>query len=400
MRLVDMTGKQDIAVIHRYFWPQNYPYATMLKDIVESLVGDDARITVYSTITDKNAGKLRYKWASGLSIAVKSTRLSTERKASIFKKIINSVRFGVWLFFSLVFSHHDKVLVATTPPVIIAFLVTVLSKIKGFKVIYHCQDIHPESLRINGSVKSSLVYRLLLMLDRFTVKNAWKVIVLSKDMKQTILSRGDSRKVDVINNFVFHELAKNECIEANKSTKIRFIFAGTLGHFQNLEILINGLKPFRDREDLEFIFLGDGPLKTKISTIAESINLNNVKFLPSVPVDKALQHMFCSDVGIVSLSKGVAKVAFPSKSIMYMSTGLPIFAVIDKDSELSQILDTFQMGVSVEAEKGQIEQGILEIIQNVKQKVYTSSEIRTFARENYGKQIILSKLRECILDYG
>ncbi|KXJ53598.1 MAG: glycosyltransferase involved in cell wall biosynthesis [Cycloclasticus pugetii] len=396
-----MIGRKRVAIVHRYFWPQNYPYASMLKEIAESLVAGGAHVSIYTTFSEANGeDAIRSSWIEKSTVNIHSTNLPSERGASILKKTINAIWFAFWVSCKLLFNKHEVVVVATTPPVVIAFLVSVLSKVKGFRVVYHCQDIHPESLYINNSLSSIFLYKLLLYMDFFTIRNAWQVIVLSADMKRTLVDRGYSgTNIRVVNNFIFQsykESASPAGIEKSKN-KVRFIFAGSLGRFQNLDVLIKGIEKFSSRNDLEFLFLGDGPMKAKIQLYSQSQGLKNVTFIPHVSTVEALKYMSQSDVGLVSVSAGITKVAYPSKSIMYMSVGLPLLAVLDTDSELSKLLESNGLGVSVEPNVADVEKGINQLVAKLKGKEFNRTKIKAFTKDSFGKSVILEKLNKVIL---
>lgn len=397
-----MNTEKKITIIHRYFWPQNYPYATMLKDIVEALVSSGAKVSVCTSFSgDENERINREAWARKHSVDIAVTNLNGERRASVLRKALNAVWFAFWVVFQLVSKRHRVVMVATTPPVIIAFVVSLISKLKKFKVVYHCQDIHPESLRVNGSLKSKWLYKVLFWMDSYVVRNAWKVIVLSKDMEKTLVRRGLSgNNISVINNFIFQALVESPLTKRKESErgKVKFIFAGSLGRFQNLDNLISGIASFRDRKDVEFLFLGDGPLKSRIESFSQVEKLSNVFFCSQVPVEAALEQMYGSDVGIVSISEGISKVAFPSKAIMYMSTGLPVLAIMDLDSELPAILQSNNFGVSVAPNVLEIKKGIDLILEQVKAGAFSRSSIAEYAEEMYSKAFILGKFTNLLMD--
>jgi glycosyltransferase involved in cell wall biosynthesis len=394
-----------VAIVHRYFWPQNYPYANMLKDIVEAVATARVDASVYtSSLGEDKETKLRTEWQKHNNIKIFSTRLTSERQVTVVRKAFNAIWFGFWLIAKLLLSKHDIVMVATTPPVIIAFLVTLLSKVKGFRVIYHCQDIHPEALVVNGSIKFSIITKLLAKLDKVTVENAWRVIVLSKDMKRTLTNRGiDGQNIRVINNFVFHTLGtgdglKNETQIRQDQSKVRFIFAGSLGRFQNLECLLQGIAKHKNNPDVSFLFLGDGPLKNKIMLFVEQEKLSNVSLKSHVPIEEALETMQSFDIGIVSLSHGVSNVAYPSKSIMYMSVGLPIFAVLDTDSEISKMLVEKSFGICVEPDSTAIASGIALMVDSVKNNAFSRDKIKIYAVSEFGKSVILEKITNLIME--
>jgi len=392
-----------VAIVHRYFWPQNYPYAIMLKDIAESITGVGSKVSVYtSSVGDKEEANKRDDWQRKTNVKVFSTHLSSERQVTTVRKAFNAVWFGLWLTLKLLLSKHDVVMVATTPPVIIAFLVTLLSKIKGFRVIYHCQDIHPEALVVNGSISCSFLSKLLIVMDKTTVKNAWKVIVLSQDMKTSLIRRGlGGENIHIINNFIFHKLINDVGIDdeaKNHPGKVRFIFAGSLGRFQNLECLLEGIAKHKNSQDIEFLFLGDGPLKNKIKAFVVREELSNVLFNSQAPIDEALAIMKQFDAGIVSISEGVSKVAYPSKSIMYMSVGLPIFAVLETDSELATMLNKEGVGVAVIPKPEVIASGIRLMADSLKNGFFSTEKIRNYAESEFGKDVILNRIVDLVMD--
>lgn len=395
---------KKVAIVHRYFWPQNYPYASMLKDISESLIGKGADLSVYTSYSGlESENKQREVWQRETGATIHSVSLPSERSMSVVKKTWYAAKFFVWLFYKLLMSRQDIFMVATTPPVLIAFLVTVISKLKGADVIYHCQDIHPESLYVNKSLNSMFLYKVLKFLDTYTVRNASKVIVLSEDMKKTLTRRGVSgENIHVINNFIFHFLEAGEQKSLDdfepQDEKVRFLFAGSLGRFQNLKLLIKAIGFFKDRKDIEFLFLGDGPLKPVIKEYCQSNDLDNVLFREQVPVDDALRYMYASDVGLVSISEGVADVAYPSKSIMYFSTGLPVLAVVDEHSELFRMVNDNGLGIAVFPREEEIHKGIERIVKDIRTQKISREQIRAFAQNKFSKTRILDRFSNVIME--
>lgn len=394
---------RNVAIVHRYFWPQNYPYATMLKDVVESFVNKGASVSVYTSSTgDVLESADRSGWAKSNKVNIKAVLLRGERQSSIIKKAVNAVYFGCWLLCNLSLGKHDVVMVATTPPVIVATLVSLISFIKKFKVVYHCQDIHPEGLFINQAIKSKVLYRFLLWLDTSNIKNAWRVIVLSDEMKKTLMSRGiNGENIRVINNFIFHEAKPSESFvkyeQLGQKKKFRFVFAGSIGRFQNLELLLEAIAAFRNDDRLEFVFMGDGPVKTKLVDYAQQNDLTHVFFMSHVSIEKALEYLTSADVGVVSVSPGVTKVAYPSKSMMYFSVGLPVLAVVDDLSDLSTFIAQNDLGVSVSSEIERIEEGIQLMVNKLQKNYFSAERIAKVAKTNFGKDIILGKLSDVVI---
>ena len=187
-----MTGKQDehLLVIHRYFWPENLPYAIMLKDIVEKVRGHFNKVIVASGDPTDGLG-VREQWASENDIRLIRYQAQSVRKRSKFVKVLQVLSYLFWLVRVLLRSKATVVMIASTPPIFAAQIVRLLSHIKGYRYIYHCQDIHPESMHHSGAIRSKLLLKLLAKIDKKNVAQAWRVITLSEDMKATFEARGN-----------------------------------------------------------------------------------------------------------------------------------------------------------------------------------------------------------------
>ena len=399
--LVATTGSDDlkVLVLHRYFWPQSYPYAQMLKDITEE-ISTQHSVSVLTTSTGNFEEKnLRDKWSISKNINVEAIHLGAERKASLVKKFFNAAYFGFWVFFKLLTTNTDVVMVATTPPVIMAMFVRWMSYLRGFKYIYHCQDIHPEGMFFGGSIQKGRIYNLLLSIDKANVDAAWKVITLSKDMKQTLVGRDcKTSHVKIINNFIFENFAPCSTLLDNAGDKLTILFAGSLGRLQNLDVLMNSLVLLRHRKDLHFSFMGDGIMLDEMMTYKEENKLYNVSFLGQRTLKEAVAAMQVADFGIVSIGSSIAKVAYPSKTMMYLGNGLPILAIVDEGTEVFDFINKNRIGKAIAPISAQhIADGIETFIDEIKTSPINKYYVKGIAEREFGKEVILPKFLDLFL---
>ena len=392
-----MSGEypEKLIIVHRYFWPQNYPYATMLKSIADAL-GNKTRVVEVLTTSTGNVEEtnLRTEWAANGGPKVSSLKLGSEKELSLFRKAINAIYYSLWLLIRLLKDKPDVVMIATTPPVLSAFIVRVAAKIKRFRYVYHCQDIHPEAMCLNGNISKGLVYRCLRRIDKGNVDKAWKVITLSQDMKNTFEKRGcNVDHIHVINNFIFKSQAFES--EAPSKDKVTFLFAGSLGRLQNLEKLIESLVRFKRRSDVEFIFMGDGVLRNKLESLKNRHGLNNVTFLGQKPLDDAVVAMDKADFGIVSLAPKICSVAYPSKTMMYLGRGLPVIALVDEGSDIYKFINGYDLGKAVAPLSTQIIADAIEaLIAKQKKDPYERSHVAKIANVNFGIDVKLREFRK------
>lgn len=387
-----------ITVLHRYFWPQNYPYAIMLKEIVETLVASGNEIKILTTIQGGDSEcNLRKSWKVGLGVDLNELRLGQEKKRGLLRKGVNAIYFALWIFWKLISGCQDVVLVGTTPPIIVATVVRWGAKIRGYKYVYHCQDIHPEAMRVTGSLKRSWFYKWLLNMDKKNIDQAWKVITLSADMCNTFERRGCRvEHVEVINNFIFEEPQAEVDVSVAKS-KIKFIFSGSLGRLQNLEVMISSFEPFKNREDVDFVIMGEGILRPRLEELKSELDLKNVTFVGQKSLDDALAAMREADVGLVSLSPGVIDVAYPSKTIMYMASGLPVLAIVDEDTDLARLIVDKDLGDTAPPDSiSEISKAIDKLVRRFHSQPIQRQYVQKTAYNLFGKEVILKKLERVL----
>ena len=266
-------------------------------------------------------------------------------------KLLNFFWFPFIVFWFLLFSRkYDIITVSTAPQVLLPFSVTLMSKIRGSRLVYHCMDIHPEIGRLSGEFKNKFIFTILQWMDNYTCKVASKIIVLSSDMKESLLKRDKSlvSKIEIINNYNLssEKLLKDNFFDTNSNIK-RVVFTGNIGKFQNLDTFILALKENEPLENFELVFVGEGGALEDLKSLAEPIS-NCIQFIPHQPVSIARKIISEADMGIVSLQDEVIKYAYPSKTMTYLAEGTPILVCVDTQSEISNFAHSQQLGISVE----------------------------------------------------
>lgn len=349
----------NVLLIHRYFWPDTPPYAYMLKEIGQHLVNEGQKVDVLSTQPDYKGDFSVNRQPSREAINglnVKRLTMLKEKGRSVIFRLINMLYFPLRVFFYILFSRkHDTVMVSTAPPVLLAFFTALSAKLTDKKFIYHCMDIHPEIGRLSGEFSNVFLFNLLLWLDSLTCKWANRIIVLSSDMKDSLLRRPGLEhlnNIDLIANFdISNEASQIKVPKELKKLdkKFRILFAGNIGRFQNLNSLIGVLDYLNDNPEIELVFMGEGSEKnTLIKKYYDKLN-KQIFFFPHQRVDITRTIIKDADLGLVSLSKDIYKYAYPSKTMTYLAEGCPILSFVESDSELSKFVLNERIGIVASA---------------------------------------------------
>lgn len=343
-----MARKQHIVLIHRYFHPDTPPYAAILREIALGLGEAGHRVTVLTCQPSYNRSVVsRAPSSEQLAPLVTVRRWPVlDDRTSAVRKALNLVWFCLRVALSVPrLGRVDRVMAASTPPVVLARVASWVARVKGAEFVYHHQDIYPEVAVCGGQMKEGLRARLLRRADASTDRRASRVVVLSGDMATLIASRGaDPAKIAVINNFDPWR-ASDGPGAGTPSERLRVVYAGNLGRFQNLDTVFSTLVALKGDDRLEFHFIGNGPLRGRLEEIVASEGLAHVHAHGYLQPERLAHVLRCeTDVGLVTLTPGVVQAAYPSKTMSYLRNGVPVVALVESGTDLVRELESYGAG--------------------------------------------------------
>lgn len=348
-----------IVASHRFYPPDQNPYGSILWHIVDwwREAGHDVQVVTGSSP------------ASDVSDQRDVVRFRLLEERSAAARIVNSALFPLRCFLHVLFAPRapDVVISGTMPQVTMGFAMSLAARLRGASFIYHCMDLHPEAGAISGDFANPAVYRILRSLDLRTMRRAARVVVLSEDMRKSVIER-DFRlegKVAILNNFALEETGRSAvvgCLGESKDApgtrsgsddSMRVIFTGNLGRFQGLDTLVRAHASLPADVPMDLVFMGQGREREALSDLARVLGDSRVSFLDAGSPAEAAELMRASDLGVVSLIPRVIRYAFPSKTANYLSEGLPLLVICESDCALVQ--NTIEGGYGFAAEPGDVE---------------------------------------------
>lgn len=361
-------------VIHRYFWPDTPPYASMLRKIGEHWIEGGHRVQVFSTQPSYKVevnNEQRPKRENLGELEVVRCSLIKEKSRSGVLRALNSLLFAIKVFLHILGQRGkwDVVMCSTVPPVLVGMASSLGARLTGAKFVYHAMDIWPEVGTVADQLKPGLVYRLMRWLDTRTCLRASAIVCLSDDMRASFVAR-DARvanKIHVINNFDLPDYAEQtnlSAVQPKAAGKFRVIFAGNVGRYQSLDTVLQAAELLRDRPEIEFVFVGDGAAKASLQARAKDAGMldRSVFFVSHQPVAVAKQMIADADLALVSLAPEVIKYAYPSKTMTYLAIGSPLAVVVELESELARTVRQEQLGIAVgPGEPQKLAEGIREL---------------------------------------
>jgi glycosyltransferase involved in cell wall biosynthesis len=358
-----------ILLTHRFFWPDTAPYATMLRAIGDALAEAGHDVHVLSSMPSYRAESRTTEAPSRETLGkldVQRVWVLGNEKRNPLRRLANVALYCWALVIKIMRLRPEIVTASTFPPIIAAWSASLAARFVGAKFIYHMQDIHPEASTYSGGLLGrGLLARLLTTLDNQTLRRAETIVTLSEDMAETLRRRGlGLLPITLINNPPLE--AEGEAIApplelVKPAGMTRVIFAGNLGRFQNLELLAEGVAQcFEAHPGLELMFLGDGVALPDLK--ARWGDHPQVRFAPFVPFAQAREIIRGADIGLMSLSPNIYRVAYPSKVSTYLDLGLRVLALVEPESQLAHQLEQRGAGAVPRAASPEAIAAALEIL--------------------------------------
>ncbi len=199
------------------------------------------------------------------------------------------------------------VVISTTPPLFASWLGHIFSKRHKIYHVLDVRDLWPESVVETGMIsKYNPMVLYAYHISKKIIKNANLIISPVKG----ILKRYPNKKTIFIPN----SLQPLKEPKLNHNSKLKCIYAGTIGHMQNVGLL-NSLKG----DNFEISVIGAGKNVEK---------LKDVNYLGPMSREDTVDHINNSDVGLVLMkhNKDFFKDALPSKIFEYITYGKPIIS--------------------------------------------------------------------------
>ncbi len=360
----DATQKKKLLIYAHYYAPDVASTGQILQELAEG-IKDTFDVTVicavpsYTGTVDPAYRKkpFYFEELNGVKIIRVRVPAFTKRdKLSRVKNILSYYR-GARKATALA-GAQDYVYAVSQPPVLGGMLGVYGKKKLKAKLLYNIQDFNPEQIMAVGYSGAKPLLSLLLQIDKNSCRKADKVVLVGRDMAQTLENRFRGEAVPaycVINNWMdekkVHPLPISDARVAafrkryGLEDKFVVMYSGNLGLYYDLPGLIRLLKPYRDREDLAFAFVGEGAVEKELKEYAQAEGLGNVVFIPYQAKEDLVYSLNAADVHWVVNAKGIKGVSVPSKLYGVMAAGKPVLGVLEEGSEARLIIEETGCGL-------------------------------------------------------
>jgi len=399
-----------ILVLTLYYEPDVAANAVIMTELVEELVTLGHEITVVTSMPhyagnvmqEAFKGKLFHRENKGSIKIIRTYLYTSPNKKRFIVRFLNYVSFNLLSTLAGLFASKHDLILAPSPPLTVGLSAAIIGFLRRTPYVYNVQDIYPDVVVKLEILKNKLGITFSKCLERFVYRRAAHITVLSDGFRQNLLRKGvPEEKLNIIPNFVDTEFIQPMARENGFRKKLELdgkhvvLFAGNLGHSQDLYTVLEAAAELQEEKELLFLVVGEGSRKPAFKSKAMEFGLENVRFLPFQPRQDVPEIYASSDICLVPLKKDIARDSVPSKAYTIMAAGRPILASVDKNSDIWNLIQDVDCGICIPPEDAQsMVESILALHNDSNLRQRYGQNGREYVTQHFTRQMAGKKYHE------
>lgn len=392
-----------ILYIHQYFNTPEEPGGTRSYWISQELINRGHEVTMITGTNSALHKEASDEIIDGIHVIYIKNQYGNYMGAS--KRLLSFVKF---MFKSIRVGLKQKnidLVFATSTPLTIGAVAIALKRLKGWRYVFEVRDLWPEGL-IQEGVTNPIVVWALRLLEKKSYHKAEHVIALSPGMKEGVMKVGtkDGECTMIPNMSKPDKFYPRE--RSNETTtrfglkidKFNLVHFGAMGFDNYLEYVIEAAKLAQEqnKNELNFVLLGDGSSLPHLKELVNSYNLNNVQFLGNHKMEVVSEIVNCCDATITSFRNiPILATNSPNKLFDSLSAGKPV--IVNSNGWTKDLVEKENCGCYVNPDEPQELVDVLENMKDNPEKVKVwGANSRRLSVDVFDKSILSSKVADVI----
>lgn len=244
-----------------------------------------------------------------------------------------------------------NVIYCATPSLALAKVAVKYAKKNNIRFIVDIQDLWPEAFKMvfNIPIISDLIFSPMTKTANYIYKNADNVVAVSETYVNRALQAGNKSPNNLAvylgTDLKYFDTCKKAAVPPTDSSVIKLVYIGTLGHSYDIYSVIDAIKILNDKgyTNLEFIIMGDGPLKKSFEEYAQK-NQVNCQFTGRLSYDKMVANLCSCDLAVNPII-GTSAASIINKVGDYAASALPVINT-QECIEYQKLLEDYHAGIN------------------------------------------------------
>lgn len=339
-------GKYDglrIGYLVQQFPPEVGAGPARVTEMAAHWLNEGAKVTVFTGMPNRPQGRIhpdyrgkafvREQWRG---IDVVRSWLYATPTPGFASTVANNVSFMLTGAVSaLAAQERWDVIIASSPPFFVHLAGEAVSRLRRIPLVLEVRDLWPDYLVGMGLVKNRVAQKALFGLERYLLRRADSVVVVTESFRERIREKGVSAdRISVIPNGVdlrqYSRASEVPPIEALQRKDGEYIvgYLGNFGAGQDLSTVLHAAARLeRANHRARFVIVGDGPERQKLGALSESLGLRRTSIHPPIPKEQTRAFYNACDLCLVPLAGfSILQETIPSKIFEIMACERPVLA--------------------------------------------------------------------------
>jgi glycosyltransferase involved in cell wall biosynthesis len=349
-----------VLFISQYFTPEVGATQTRIHEFARAGVAAGHRVTVLTEFPNHPHGRIPPEYRGKIFTRESMDGFEVVR-VWVLARPVKTFWTRLGFYFSFLglasirglFLPKPDVVFATSPPLPVGLVGWIVARGRGARFMLDIRDLWPAAAEALGELKKPTLVRMAARLERFLYRHADRVTAVTRGFVTHISKMvDDPQRVCLLPNGapveVFDPARRDDSWRARHGIDGRFVvtFAGLHGIAQGLDGVLRAGSLLRDRPEVLFCLIGEGPVKARLQAEAEAQKLDNVRFLPPVPLAEITPYLTGSDALLVPLKPDpIFDTFIPSKLFDFLACARPVILMVA--GEAREVLEASKGGVFV-----------------------------------------------------
>lgn len=379
--------EKDVIFLCQFFYPEYNSSATLPWDTAKYLASKGFRVGAMCGYPKEYNMEGTVPTEEDVdNVHIKRLRYVQLKRGKRIGRLINYFSFTLSVLFHIRELRKWKCVVVYSNPPVLPVAAILANKLYKTKIVFVSYDVYPEIAFASHSLSpSSFITKGMNWLNQTLFKKTSAVVALTEEMREFLLSQRKTLTADrvtVIPNWAHEEncLKVSEAYQRFGYSSDDFIvsYFGNMGICQDVETMLDAISRLKENDHIKFFIVGHGSKKEYVKEkTKDKKNVQVLDFLTGKEFEEAVSISSCS---IVSLEHGLRGMCAPSKYYSYLQGGIPVIAVAEKESYLTQEITQKQIGGAVEIGDGP---ALARTIEDLAQDKVRCCDMAKRARELY-----------------
>ncbi len=253
-------------------------------------------------------GLIQRQSRDGIGIILVGAKYKNEQ--SFFFRILVFLHFMFFSTYILLRTKKVDVVYAISTPLTVGIPAVINKFFKRTPFVFEVEDQWPEIPIEMGILKSRMLGKILLWLEKYLYKHADSLVALSPGMADGMRKVMKVQKpIAVIPNGcvsgMFEENVDGSVIREKYGwgDKLVFLHAGSMGIVNSLNFILDAGLKLQDHPEILFVLFGEGSQKPALEQRLKELGLTNVEIRPSIPQNELPSLYAAVDVGMVIIGQ-------------------------------------------------------------------------------------------------